>query len=559
MLTRAVYRVLLLSTLAVLSAFALSSRVISFDFQTTYQVTFRQTGVGPDFSGIILVVDGVDYHVTDLPLSFTWVDQSTHAFAFASPLTVQASAKQYAWNGSRTGQNGSILVYGSGNVTGKYMAQFYMTIQSPYGTRGGEGWYNQSTLAFATLDTGIVDYENGTRCAFINWGGDADGTDYAPSFPMTMDKPCIALANWRTEHYLKVETDPANISIIPGEGWYDVSTNVSLATTPVTDYLFGYWDIDGIAQGKGVDPITVSMNTTHTATAHYDETPPQAAFTCSPLDPYVNGTVTFNASASTAGGSKDTIVMCKWNFGDGTPEINQTTFTVTHVFAQVDNYNVTLNITNSRGIWSVTSKVVIILPPDEPTADFMWYPATPKARETVTFDAAMSRPGYNGTHYLPIVNYTWNFGDYNITSATDTSVAHEYNAYGDFNVTLKVTDANGLNSNVTKTVRVRPTGLTGDVNGDGTVDIYDAILLAATYDSKLGDPNWNSNADFNNDGMVDIYDAIILSGNFGKQAKHSFVWLLTSYWHLPERISESAEWFQHGCMVRHRDPCARYT
>jgi hypothetical protein len=66
------------------------------------------------------------------------------------------------------------------------------------------------------------------------------------------------------------------------------------------------------------------------------------------------------------------------------------------------------------------------------------------------------------------------------------------------------------------TVIVAGSGLTGDVNGDGMVDIYDAILLASSYGSKLGDPNWNSNADLNNDGAVDIFDAILLAGNFGK-------------------------------------------
>jgi hypothetical protein len=56
----------------------------------------------------------------------------------------------------------------------------------------------------------------------------------------------------------------------------------------------------------------------------------------------------------------------------------------------------------------------------------------------------------------------------------------------------------------------------GDINGDGVVDIYDAILLAAAYGSTPGTPNWNPNADINGDGIVDIYDAVILAGNFGQ-------------------------------------------
>jgi parallel beta-helix repeat protein len=57
----------------------------------------------------------------------------------------------------------------------------------------------------------------------------------------------------------------------------------------------------------------------------------------------------------------------------------------------------------------------------------------------------------------------------------------------------------------------------GDINGDFTVDIYDALTLAGAYNSKPNSPNWNLNADINGDNMVDIYDAIILAGNFNKR------------------------------------------
>jgi parallel beta-helix repeat protein len=60
------------------------------------------------------------------------------------------------------------------------------------------------------------------------------------------------------------------------------------------------------------------------------------------------------------------------------------------------------------------------------------------------------------------------------------------------------------------------TEILGDVNGDRTVDIYDAILLASAYGSGLGSPNWNAAADINGDNIVDIYDAIILANNYGK-------------------------------------------
>lgn len=72
-----------------------------------------------------------------------------------------------------------------------------------------------------------------------------------------------------------------------------------------------------------------------------------------------------------------------------------------------------------------------------------------------------------------------------------------------------------LSANATKTFEVI---LTGDINRDGSVDIYDAILLAGAFNARMGDPKWNFNADINADGIVDIYDAIVLAGNFGKTA-----------------------------------------
>jgi hypothetical protein len=57
-------------------------------------------------------------------------------------------------------------------------------------------------------------------------------------------------------------------------------------------------------------------------------------------------------------------------------------------------------------------------------------------------------------------------------------------------------------------------GILGDINGDGTVNILDAIILSNAFLSTPYSPNWSANADINSDGIVDILDAIILSNNF---------------------------------------------
>jgi hypothetical protein len=54
----------------------------------------------------------------------------------------------------------------------------------------------------------------------------------------------------------------------------------------------------------------------------------------------------------------------------------------------------------------------------------------------------------------------------------------------------------------------------GDVKGDFIVDIFDAILVAGTFNTVPQSVNWNPNTDINCDNTVDIFDAIILAGHF---------------------------------------------
>lgn len=70
--------------------------------------------------------------------------------------------------------------------------------------------------------------------------------------------------------YLTVKTDPSGIVTIPGQDWYDAPTPVTL-TAPAGPMSnpFLYWDVDGVFQGNLLNPITVTMNAAHTATAHH--------------------------------------------------------------------------------------------------------------------------------------------------------------------------------------------------------------------------------------------------------------------------------------------------
>jgi hypothetical protein len=54
----------------------------------------------------------------------------------------------------------------------------------------------------------------------------------------------------------------------------------------------------------------------------------------------------------------------------------------------------------------------------------------------------------------------------------------------------------------------------GDINGDSTVNILDAIQVSNAFLATPSSSNWNPNADINGDNVVNILDAIILANHF---------------------------------------------
>ena len=84
-----------------------------------------------------------------------------------------------------------------------------------------------------------------------------------------------------------------------------------------------------------------------------------------------------------------------------------------------------------------------------PTASFTYSPTNPRVNQTVTFDASTSTPN-GGT----ITTYAWNFGDGNTTSTSNPIIRHTYTTTGIYNVTLTVTDSEGLTDTTWKTVNV---------------------------------------------------------------------------------------------------------
>ena len=153
-----------------------------------------------------------------------------------------------------------------------WKTQYYLTVSSTHGTTGGEDWYDEGDTAYATVTPLTVPGSTGVQYVFTHWSEDASG-DSSPSGPIIMDRPKTAVANWKTQYLLTISTDPTGLSpqpnVSPSGPWYDNGTQVTLTAQEVSEHKFDHWTVDGESRGTDINPITVTMDSPHTALAIY--------------------------------------------------------------------------------------------------------------------------------------------------------------------------------------------------------------------------------------------------------------------------------------------------
>ena len=150
--------------------------------------------------------------------------------------------------------------------------------------------------------------------------------------------------------------------------------------------------------------------------------------------------------------------------------------------------------------------------PVDPVACFNRTPGDSYTGQTVVFDASSS---YDPDGF--IVSYSWNFGDGNITTVRNPVIVHRYVSTGTYNVTLTVTDNDGLEDFAKNHLTIR--ALAGDLNGDLIVNILDMAAVAKAFGFNPQNPDWNTMLDLDNNGVINIIDIAIVANEYGKTAQ----------------------------------------
>jgi hypothetical protein len=83
------------------------------------------------------------------------------------------------------------------------------------------------------------------------------------------------------------------------------------------------------------------------------------------------------------------------------------------------------------------------------------------------------------------------------------------------NVTLTVTGKLDKTMFKGSIAQIRVSPLSGDVNCDGEVDIYDIVQTCAAYGSREEEPNWNPNANYAPPwNKIDIFDIVTITSHY---------------------------------------------
>ncbi|KAA0002537.1 MAG: PKD domain-containing protein [Thermoplasmata archaeon] len=251
-------------------------------------------------------------------------------------------------------------------------------------------------------------------------------------------------------------------------------------------YYFYIWTQDAI--GNAGKSMLYNFSVT---------TPPVANFTWQPLKPYSHELITFNANSSYD--EDGYIVLYKWDWdNDGIYDISTTSPVITYSWNKSGTYAVTLTVVdNAYAETNITKYISIRNIP--PIANFSWQPLYPDANESIIFNANSSYDSDGD-----IVNYTWQFGDG--STGYGMIVNHSYTAYGEYNVTLVVTDDDGAIATVEKSMVV---WMVWDVNMDGRANVLDLIAIAQHW-NEHGEPAW-IRADTNHDGIINVLDLIVVA------------------------------------------------
>ena len=197
-----------------------------------------QLSVRSTIPNLTVRIDGFPFHTNELGIASTVVPSGYATIAVPSEIVGPNNSKFEFSNWSQFGTANplKILMNSTVNLTANFTTKYYVSVNSPYGSPRGSGWYPYGTRVNFGVDSPL-NFNNGTRRLFVQWGGDSNST--SPQSSLTASSAKQVTANWKTQYALTISAPglppKATASVLVG------SRSVTLqGATAVTQWVDAY-------------------------------------------------------------------------------------------------------------------------------------------------------------------------------------------------------------------------------------------------------------------------------------------------------------------------------
>jgi len=204
----------------------------------------------------------------DDPQGEGWYDQFYPAIPFNVTSPVEVNGTRYTCTGFEGDLSGSgtsdvlYLIDAPKTVTFLWDAtEYYLTVNSEYGTTHGEGWYSPGDTPEFYVTPELIEV-NGTRHVFQGWTGDyIDGANPAGANQILMDGPKTVTAVWRDRFFIEIISPYGSPK---GSSWPFKGENFEVSvTSPDSGYVVTGFKLDGGSLEPGAKYMFVNVQEPH--------------------------------------------------------------------------------------------------------------------------------------------------------------------------------------------------------------------------------------------------------------------------------------------------------